>query len=1432
MNSVFKPVLLLSIGAVALLALPTWADVYLDAEAPGGTTASGYVGLTYENRWDQSTQVSVGGGVEAGWLDYVSAGARDRGVPDALLRDFYQFNVGVVETVEIRGLTDGMYDLTLYSWDDSFPDKKTLFEVDQDDDGTTDVATTVDNTLSEQQATVSVTVSVAGVLSVTIQGDGTTGAFNGLDLVSSVPPNTAPTVDAGSDETITLPIDTVNLDGTVTDDGLPDPPGAVITTWTKVSGPGTVTFGDAGAVDTTATFSVDGTYVLQLEADDGELQASDTVTVTVDPEPAVAFDVTSSSGNEAVTPVNLSVSLSDAYDSGTVTVDYAVTGGTAVDPDDYSIAGTQLTFNAGVTQQNVVLTIVDDGIVEADETVQVTLSLPVNATLGANTVHTYTINNDDSYPSVDFDLASSSGNEAVTTVNLSVSLSASYDEIVTVPFSVTGGTAVDPDDYSIAAGPLTFNVGVTQQDVVLTVVDDTDVESDETVEVTLGAPTNATLGANTVHTYTIANDDAPGVQYQIDFAQNDSSPTQAGWTTVHSLNRFDNGTEMSLGDGVTGGTSGWNQADGRDRGAGSSGEPTMDDLLRDFIYPTTGSVEIRGLAAGTYDVTFLTGDPTFGAADEHIVMNGVDVDLVENPGSGGGTYPDDWATTTQVTLSSGEDIVLTKPVVGAGALAGMIIVGGGGGPTNVAPTVDAGSNQTITLPADTVNLDGTVSDDGLPDPPAAVTTTWSKVSGPGTVTFGDAGAVDTTATFGTDGVYVLKLEADDGELAASDTMTVTVNSGGTGGTVIQTLTIYEKDSVTTNNYPITVGLVFKRGDVVSNVTARVAGQELATQTDVKRTWSDGSVKHAVVSFLVPTMPADGSVTVEILEGGTNANSTWMSEASLLATDFEASMDVTLSGNHTISARQMLPSIDPEYWLKGEICSEFIIRDFSQNIQNQLNVTYLVRVYPSWSGFRIDTIAENTWCEYRGNLTYDFDLKFGNSSPQSVFSKTNQLHHFCARWRKVLWQGNEPPEVEIHHDIAYLMDTRVIPSYDQSIQVTEADIQQSYDHWYTSAHDIMESAYYVPGMNAAGGREEICPYPEWVARYLHTFDNRTLEVMLNMADLAGSAPAHFRESDASRPSYGHLVTVDDRPSVWLSWWDYAYQDPNDMLPPPVGSTDTVWNVDRQHAFSPSYVPYLVTGDLYYVEELYFWAGYHVADQNGYYREFATGLINDATRGEAWAIRNMADAGLIAPDAHVLEKSYFTDKVQNNLDHWYDEFVVGTPAQPSVKAFSGNDNVSRYDPELDPAPACTWFCSAWMEDFMLIVMGHLADAGEFDTRAIFEWQAQSLIDRFTHPQANWYRGAPFHMPWKGPNGVPFQTWAEVELAYTDDIGPTSFPENESPDSYRYIARCALTHVTYLTNGQTAFDFVDTNIAVADNLTYRPGWYFAPRSPLFPN
>jgi hypothetical protein len=92
------------------------------------------------------------------------------------------------------------------------------------------------------------------------------------------------------------------------------------------------------------------------------------------------------------------------------------------------------------------------------------------------------------------------------------------------------------------------------------------------------------------------------------------------------------------------------------------------------------------------------------------------------------------------------------------------------GVANIAPTVDAGPNATVTMPASAA-LDGTTADDGKPSP---LVTTWTKASGPGDVTFGNAALMDTSATFSASGAYVLRLIAGDGEVKTFDDMAITV----------------------------------------------------------------------------------------------------------------------------------------------------------------------------------------------------------------------------------------------------------------------------------------------------------------------------------------------------------------------------------------------------------------------------------------------------------------------------------------------------------------------------------------------------------------------------------------------------------------------------------------------------------------------------------
>jgi hypothetical protein len=138
-------------------------------------------------------------------------------------------------------------------------------------------------------------------------------------------------VNAGPDQTVKLTA-TVTLTGTVSDDGIPNPPGAPRVHWQLQSGPGKVIFTDPQSLMTTVHFTATGLYILQLVADDGAQEATDTVTITV-VDPNTSFVVL---GQSRTAEVGKSLELSATIDgpwatlpTGTLTYQWSQLGGPA-----------------------------------------------------------------------------------------------------------------------------------------------------------------------------------------------------------------------------------------------------------------------------------------------------------------------------------------------------------------------------------------------------------------------------------------------------------------------------------------------------------------------------------------------------------------------------------------------------------------------------------------------------------------------------------------------------------------------------------------------------------------------------------------------------------------------------------------------------------------------------------------------------------------------------------------------------------------------------------------------------------------------------------------------------------------------------------------------------------------------------------------------
>lgn len=673
---------------------------------------------------------------------------------------------------------------------------------------------------------------------------------------------------------------------------------------------------------------------------------------------------------------------------------------------------------------------------------------------------------------------------------------------------------------------------------------------------------------------------------------------------------------------------------------------------------------------------------------------------------------------------------------------------------------------------------------------------------------------------------------------------------------VVSVTVREKAGQTATNLPLTFGHVFSKGDVPNSIAVSANGTLLATQCDVKSRHPDGSVRHAVISVILPQVTAHSDLVLSLVPTTGDTGGTPMTKADILATDIQSLIRLTdlagcgYSGNLTADLRAAINNqSELTYWLKGDICTEIIVR---QALNPSLGALWAVRCYPgAATGFRISHTIENVEADYRGNVSYAVNLDVGHAAPATVYHKGAFQHNCNARWRKVLYQGTAPSEVEIRYDVDYLIASGHIPSYDTGLSIPEDTIQNAYETWLASDRDIMGESIIETYFPTTGDRQEIGILPLWTARYLLSMDNRMRAIMLNLGELSGSLPVHLRESDPSKSFYGHIVSIDDRPTVWLDRTDFQYTAEADRLPDPIGETDTEWHVDLAHQTSFAYVPYLITGEYYFLQEMYFWAGYDLGACNyhsDWGRNYSQGLIRDQVRGEAWAIRVIGQAAALAGDDDP-EKAYFETKLTNNIDQWMEETVDNPEAHPlhswghvSCRSEDGGRPTDAIvgctrDPRTGTGSGLyediypiRHTSLPWQDDFMVISLRHLLDLG-YPVEDLLAWLGEYTINRFSHPDMNPYNGAPYKLPSTYTMLVddlsPYYqvaTWFQANQAMLDQA--SDFDSGNYPSSYPYKARAALSCLVHLPGAAAALQWLNGELDNHEALNDDPTWALLPR------
>ncbi len=620
--------------------------------------------------------------------------------------------------------------------------------------------------------------------------------------VNPVPP---PVANAGSNQTITLPSSTVTLNGSAST--------GTITSyaWTFVSGPNTPTITTPSAVSTTVTGLIQGTYIFQLALNGTASTAN--VTVIVNP---AAVPVANAGPNQTITLPTSTVTLNGSASTGTIT-SYAWTFISGPNTPTITTPSTVSTTVTGLIQGTYIFQLALNGTVStANVTVIVNPAAPPIANAGSNQtitlpVSTVTLNGNNSTGTISsyaWTRISGPNTPVITTPTaVSTTVTGLIQGAYVFQLSLNGGASLSQVTVTVAAASASTTIFTTQVPAGATQTDGTALElgvkfRTNTAGTITGIRFYKTSGNTGTHTGELysstgtrlaqavfTGETATGWQ-QVLF----STPVAITAGTTYVAAYFSSGgkytsTTNYFTTAVTNGPISA-LADGTD---GANGV---------YKYSTTPA-----FPSSTYQKSNYWVDALFSSAPVQPVANAGANQTISLPASSvtlSGSGSTGTISSYAWTLVSGPNVpVITTPAAVSTSVTGLIqgtyvfklSLNGAVSTSQVTITVNsaqtvvanAGSNQTIVLPASSVTLNGSTSTGTI------TSYSWTRISGPNTPVITTPSAVSTTVTGLVQGTYVFQLSLNGGVSISQVTINVVPSS------VPTTIFTTQTPSVTTGN---------------------------------------------------------------------------------------------------------------------------------------------------------------------------------------------------------------------------------------------------------------------------------------------------------------------------------------------------------------------------------------------------------------------------------------------------------------------------------------------------------------------------------------------------------------------------------------------------------------------------------------------------------
>ena len=551
------------------------------------------------------------------------------------------------------------------------------------------------------------------------------------------------------------------------------------------------------------------------------------------------------------------------------------------------------------------------------------------------------------------------------------------------------------------------------------------------------------------------------------------------------------------------------------------------------------------------------------------------------------------------------------------------------------------------------------------------------------------------------------------------------------------------------NVPVTFSRIGGAGDFTAGITPMINGRKLPAQVNVLRQAKDKSIRHALVSFVLPKLAAGGKVKID-----------WLNEKPPAPPAFKWAIDkdnfdlklilrpqkggaLTSDVGKVISGRWGA-SDRVKVLYDGPVMKEFEVHDVPVGAGKKdphIEVYWRLRVFSGRKSLRVAAVVER--CKNRKKsgpepVQYKFRSVKLLAGGKVLYEEGPYDHLDQTRYRILVWTAGQLEDIHRRPNFEYWYTGRFVPKY----RWVKPQSRQQVDNTYTKGsdmranpkrrHGILESGVILRHMPNTGGRWDVGPYPFWTVAYLLSGAPKTYRAILH-ADGNGGGGFYIHVRQGGAPGYD-IFTVkyraQDRP-----YWINAYRLPDGGKPP--------CQPDHSHAPSIGYVAYMLTGDKYYAEEMSFWASYQMGEYP--WKGLKWQMMD---RGFAWGLRHVVDAAFILPDDSPLV-GYFTAGVNKCMDEMTAKLVKSARRVHSPIAGVFQCSGRQY-----------WVnclrTSTWMYSWVVWSLGNAADKGFDKAKPVRDWAAEYIVGLYTSDDE-----------WKGPDGKTYKFDPRDAIPYSTAI-----------------------------------------------------------------